>query len=188
MRNEEGYESGNVRDLFALIAHKLHHQKRGRGAGQGKILNILSAVEQINQKDLQDQLEIQAGSLSEILGKLEKNEWIIREKSEEDKRSAVIKITEKGREALQLIKEEHKHQKDIFSVLNAEEEESLKAILEKLKAQLGDDAHGEMPDGEYRGRCKHGRLKRALLEAAGHMHARDSHPEAHHHSHLHEKP
>ncbi len=151
MIHEKNVDGSNVRDLFALISHKLHHQKKGRGIGQGKILNILSSVEQINQKDLQDMLQIQAGSLSEILGKLEKHEWITREKSEEDKRSAIIKITEKGREALQIIEEEHGKHKDIFSVLNQEEKESLKGILEKLRSALGEKEEKSFAHG----RCKH---------------------------------
>lgn len=183
MMKEEKQDNGNIRELFALIAHKLHHHKKGRGAGQGKILNILSSVEQINQKELQERLEIQAGSLSEILGKLEKNEWITREKSEEDKRLAIIKITEKGKEALQLIEEEHKNQKDVFSVLDEEEEQKLKEILEKLKSALGDEADKEgylVP-----GRCKHRRMHGALREEGNKEGERGHHG---HHIHPHERP
>lgn len=189
MMNEEKQGNGNVRELFALIAHKLHHHKKGRGAGQGKILNILSSVEQINQKELQERLEIQAGSLSEILGKLEKHEWITKEKSEEDKRSVIIKITEKGKEALHLIEEEHKNQKDIFSVLDEEEEQKLKNILEKLRAALGDEEDGEghiVP-----GRCKHRRRMHGVSQEEGNGEDERGHHHAHHHGHhrhTHERP
>lgn len=131
-----GQEDEGVEGLFALIAHKLNHKKRAGKESQRKVLFLLAEQEWMSQKQLQDMLDIQAGSLSELLGKLENRDLIVREKSGEDKRASILKITEKGREKIRT-KEAHEHEhKDIFSVLSPEEQESLTSILNKLKQEL----------------------------------------------------
>ena len=74
-------------ELSELIGKCNHHiTHHGKGRGQGKILKILARNGEMSQKDLQDMLEIQSGSISEVLAKLEDKGMITRTKSEDDKR------------------------------------------------------------------------------------------------------
>lgn len=131
-----GQEDEGVEGLFAFIAHKLHHKKRAGKESQRKVLALLAEREWMSQKELQDMLDIQAGSLSELLGKLENRDLIVREKSGEDKRASILKITEKGMEKMRTRETREREYKDLFAVLSPEERESLTVILNKLKQAI----------------------------------------------------
>lgn len=116
--------------LMQACGHQIYHRGR-RGGGQEGILSILAEKEQMSQKDLQEILQIQPGSMSEILMKLEQKELITREKDREDKRKSIIRLTSAGKESAK----EQKPRMDednMFSVLNDEEQNLLKTMLKKL--------------------------------------------------------
>ena len=104
---------------------------RHHHGGQGSILTILSEKESMSQKELQDILRIQPGSLSEILTKLEQKGMITREKDEEDKRKSVISLTEAGKAAVHE-QTPRMDEKEMFDVLSEEEQTELKRLLKKL--------------------------------------------------------
>ena len=120
----------SLEGLMSACGHHLHHRGR-RGGGQGGILALLAEQESIDQKDLQNLLQIQPGSVSEILTKLEQKGLIIREKNEDDRRRSVIRLTEMGRKALEG-QTKRVNEADMFAVLSKEEQEELKILLKKL--------------------------------------------------------
>ena len=52
----------------------------------------------MSQKEMQDKLDIQSGSISELISKLEKKELVIRQPDSADRRRMILFLTEKGRE------------------------------------------------------------------------------------------
>ncbi len=114
--------------LFIKCSQILNH-KMGKKQGQGRILEILSERDTISQKELQDILNIKAGSISEILAKLEKSGKIIRYKDDNDKRKSVIQITDKGRNTITRYKDNNE---DIFFMLDDNEKEQLSLLLNKM--------------------------------------------------------
>ena len=102
----------------------------GGTRGKETVLRLLAAQPDISQKELQTQMGIQAGSISELLSKLEHQELITRHKDDTDKRMIRICLTEKGIAEAALL--EARSQEDPFSVLEQEEQEALQALLEKL--------------------------------------------------------
>ncbi|MCD7894441.1 MAG: MarR family transcriptional regulator [Erysipelotrichaceae bacterium] len=118
-------------DLAGLLikcSQVLNH-KMGKKQGQGRILEILNERGTISQKELQDILNIKAGSISEILSKLEKSEKIIRYKDDNDKRKSVIQITDKGRNTITHYKNNNE---DIFFMLDDNEKQQLSYLLNKI--------------------------------------------------------
>ncbi|MCC8046629.1 MAG: MarR family transcriptional regulator [Clostridiales bacterium] len=118
-------------DLMNYTCHFVHHYSGRRG--QGKILGLLSRQGPMTQHDLQNQLCIQSGSVSEILTKLENAGFITRTKDETDRRRCIIAITDAGRKDL----EEHdlmhrRKQGRLYRDLTDEEQEELIRILRKL--------------------------------------------------------
>lgn len=83
----------------------------------------------MTQKELQEVLQIQPGSMSEILAKLEEKGLIVRNKDDEDKRRSVLTLTEAGRES---VKEIQENEKPLFGALDENEQEELKKLLGKL--------------------------------------------------------
>lgn len=66
--------------------------------GQGRVLAILKLQPEIGQNELGYLLDISKQALAELLAKLEKNGFITRAQSERDRRSCIVKLTDKGRE------------------------------------------------------------------------------------------
>lgn len=122
--------SENLRHLIRSCADYLY-RRGGQRNGQGRILRILSHEGEMTQKQLQEMLEIQAGSISEILSKMEDNRLIERLKDHEDKRRMLVSLTQQGAEH---VKEYRLGKKmgDSFSPLTDEEKEQLKILLLKL--------------------------------------------------------
>ncbi len=122
-------------DLLGLLlrsSHFLHHRRGGR-RGQGKILKILAEYPQISQKELQERLGIESGSMSELVIKLEHKGLITREKDESDKRMTTLRITELGLSlSKELEAEASSEEQSLLNGLSTEEQEQLKLLLTKL--------------------------------------------------------
>lgn len=111
--------------------------------GQGKILQILKMKPEISQKELNELLDISKQSLAESLSKLEKNGYIVRESSEEDKRVLVVKLTRKGIEANIGLSNAEKEMSEIFDDFTEEEMNVLCAYLDRIIS------HFENEDTQY---------------------------------------
>lgn len=106
----------------------------GKRRGQEKILRILWEHGKISQKELQELLGIQPGSMSEIAAKLESKGLVARGRAEADRRKILLSLTEEGRAWLARQDEEHvrKRRAELFSALAPEEQRTLGVLLEKL--------------------------------------------------------
>ncbi|CAB1244078.1 MarR family winged helix-turn-helix transcriptional regulator [Clostridium sp. MT-14] len=112
--------------------------------GQGRVLSILKMKPEISQKELTYLLDMSRQALAELLSKLEKNGYIERKTSEEDRRSFNIKLTEKGAAAAGKMDDDTSPELDkVFDCLSDEElsnlSEYLKRIIEGLQKQFGGD-------------------------------------------------
>lgn len=129
--------SQNLEKLVHELFHQLYLQKRNNGhMTQGKILKLLYKKGDISQKDMQDMLHIQSGSMSEIINKLERKELLIRIRDESDKRKMILHLTEKGKKDVETYTQNYKNDViQYFDVLSIEEKENLETILQKLLKQ-----------------------------------------------------
>ena len=134
-RGGHGFEAEASDDLYTLMracGHILYHQG-GRKSGQGRILRILSHCEAMSQRELQEVLGIQTGSLSEILAKLENAGFIERERDEADRRRSVVRLTPAGRNRAEECCRDGERQ-DMFSALDEGQRDQLKKLLTILLA------------------------------------------------------
>ncbi|MDR0722764.1 MAG: MarR family transcriptional regulator [Treponema sp.] len=117
--------------------------------GQGRILRILKLKNAISQKELSYLLAMRNQSLSEIIAKLEKNGCITKTPSEEDRRTGIIRITDKGMAAAEAMEGRYAQAPDMFACLREEEQktfgEYLDRIITVLETQLGttDNRNGD---------------------------------------------
>ena len=124
------------------LAGKLEHcgrvlgQLAGRCRGQRRILRILQEQGPTSQKDLQDALGIQSGSMSEIAAKLENRGLIVRDRDMADKRKITLSITGEGKEWM--VRRDaagvRQRRAALFSALTEEERAALETMLDKLSA------------------------------------------------------
>lgn len=118
--------------LMRRCGHVLYHRK-GPNYSQNKILLLLKRKGNRNQRTLCEELRIQAGSLSEILCKVECAGYIEKCRCDDDKRNVFIHLTEAGREQAERFEREREEMAHaLFASLDETEKESLLAILTKL--------------------------------------------------------
>lgn len=125
---QEFMKAHDLTSQLMKCGHILMH-KTGRKRGQDNILDILFQYDSLSQKRLQEILGIEAGSLSEILSKLEQRDLITRYKDNQDKRKSIISLTQKG-----IDKAQHKksNDEDLFDMLDEQEKKELSVILNKV--------------------------------------------------------
>ena len=133
--HEPHMDWGDLAGKFERCGRLLSHCL-GKRRGQGRILRTLCQRGEMPQKELQDLLGIQAGSMSEIAAKLEDKGLIVRVRSEEDRRKVFLSITEQGRAWAAQGDETHirRRRAELFAALTDEEQGTLEALLDKLSA------------------------------------------------------
>lgn len=112
--------------LFHRCMHMIRHD--GPASGQQRVLQLLAEESELPQRELQQRLGIQPGSLSELIGKLENKGLVVQARDDQDKRRATIRLTEQGRAAIA----EPDSQQDPFGALTEDEQAQLKSLLRKI--------------------------------------------------------
>lgn len=143
--------------------------------GQGRILAMLKIQPEIATKELAYLLGIRQQSLNELLNKLEKNGYVERKPSENDKRVMIVHLTEKGKQT----KQPETDYKKIFDCLLPEELQQLSQyldrIIEAFQSQTGNaseenDMAGWMSQARERMGDEHFEQLMSMHERAfGHM-------------------
>ncbi len=124
---------------FGNLMHQNHrlmgrmgmHNPMRHYSGQNRLLEVLKKNEgKMTTSQLAEVLDIRPSSVSELVGKLEKAEFIVRKKDEQDKRITTIELTEKGRHSL-LDNEDKKEDftEKFFSPLTKEEQEEFDRLI-----------------------------------------------------------
>lgn len=128
-----------------LRAHAINGPMADPTRGQGRIIAILKLQDGISTKDLSYLLGIRVSSLNELLAKMEKNGYIMREPSEADRRIMLVKLTEKGKN-----EEQQKWDPgDFFACLSEDDQKAFGEYLDRIIAahaadfeeHVGDDVH-----------------------------------------------
>lgn len=118
----------SLNGLMHRCGHALRH-RADRDRGQRTVLALLAAWGETDQRTLQNALAIQPGSVSELLSKLEAKGYIVKTRSEQDRRMATVTLTEEGKSAARSLPEK---KQDLYAALTPEEQETLKSLLKKL--------------------------------------------------------
>ena len=91
---------------------------------------------EVKQKALVEELDISPAAVSELVSKLEKDEYVKREADPGDKRATIIKLTDLGKaRAAELADERNERFSKAFTALTDKEKEQLLKLLEKLTAE-----------------------------------------------------
>ena len=145
-------DEASLAELIELSGRLMHHRPgAGSHRGQALILAILAGRESLSQRELQQMLGVQPGSMSEIVSKLEKKGLLIREKGE-DRRGNLLRITEAGRAAMP--KAGAEPDDELFSALDDAQQallsELLRALLTDWASRLEDaPTRPPMPEGRF---------------------------------------
>ncbi len=131
---KEKKESVNKRIITDLrgCGHFLHYKMGGK-SGRRRIFHILSEQGELQQRELQEILGVQSGSLSEILSKIEADGYIEKNKCEKDRRNYNLRLTPKGKEkAIQLQRVYEEKVEQLLSCFTKKQTEDLLEMLDVL--------------------------------------------------------
>lgn len=103
--------------------------------GQGRVLALLAAKPETTQRELSYVLDMRQQSLSELLAKLERKGYVTRERSKEDGRVTVVKLTEAGAAGVP-DPANAMRRPDPFEALSDDERQRLGELAGKLNASL----------------------------------------------------
>ena len=124
------------------LIHRYYESKAHRhGAmgdplrGQGRVLALLKAKPETTQRELSYLLDMRQQSLSELLAKLEEKGYVSREKSQEDGRVTVVRLTDAGADAAPS-PEQMQARADALDCLSDEERTQLEALTDKVTSSL----------------------------------------------------
>lgn len=157
-RNDTGNDTRELLEqlfrLMGLLRRRAMHVHGEYGSllsphqGQGRVLALLKLKPEVSQKELSAILDIRSQSLGELLTKLERQGYIARSPSEEDRRVMNISLTEAGKAASE--KQDKKADVDSFlNCLEAEEQEKLGEYLERLIARLEEEITAAGGEGDF---------------------------------------
>ena len=136
--------------------------------GQGRVLSVLDYTGEVSQRDLCVKLGVRPQSLGEVLAKLERQGYIERHVSQEDRRLQMVNITDAGRECARA------HKPNI-SFCDFTDEESLQFLeyLERVVHGLDSDCEamlakesGERSDEDADGEVDAGDARKGAEEGA----------------------
>lgn len=109
------------------------HFKMGGKAGRRRIFFALLKHKELLQRELQDILEVQSGSLSEMIIKMEANGLVEKVRSKKDGRQLVLKLTPKGVIQAEYSQEEYERRVEkMMSCLSGDEQRELYDLLETM--------------------------------------------------------
>ncbi len=138
-------DSASLAELL-IRAGYLTERKCGKSRGQAQILKILAGEGTLTQRELQSRLGIEAGSLSELLAKLEEKGFLERRKDERDRRRMLVSLTAEGQKAALGSREENPEE-ELFAVLKEEERKQLEELLRRLLSQWkAERTEGQRPE------------------------------------------
>ena len=128
---------GKLLAMLRAVGRSCHHMD-DKG-GQSRVLSVLKDEGEMTQRKLTEQLGIQPGSASEIIGKLERAGMLIRTPSLTDRRTSDISLTEAGAARAEMLSAKGKERRAVMlSALSEEEKTQLLGIMEKLYASWED--------------------------------------------------
>ena len=146
----EERQCAHIVDTLGFCGHYIHAYGGGRSGRAPIICALHKHGGSMPQRELMGMFELRAGSLSEVLAKLERMGLIERRRDPNDRRQLIVSITESGREvaAYEQARRE-RFRADAFTCLSPEERDLFEDMLERVK-QRWNEIESDTRDGEER--------------------------------------
>ena len=129
--------------LLGIVAHRSMNTARGMyrefdlNRSQASVLFVLHQKDTISQKELAEQLNVTAQSITSSIQKMEREGYITREQDRHDQRVMRLALTEKGRSCIQSVKNvADRMEKVLFEDMNPEERLLFRRLLKQMSDNL----------------------------------------------------
>ncbi|MGN1279432.1 MAG: MarR family winged helix-turn-helix transcriptional regulator [Limosilactobacillus sp.] len=126
--------AGLVKD----INNTIHYSARPSNfRGQGRIIELIARHEGCTQRELANLAQIKPGSLTQVLERLERNQYVTRRRNEQDRRIRRVYLTDQGRRFhVRLNKHRIAFADRLLSEVTPQEREQFIRVVDKMQVQL----------------------------------------------------
>lgn len=127
-------QCAHIVDMLGYCGHYMHVNGGGRSGRAPIICAIAKRGGEMPQRALMNLFDLKAGSLSEVLSKIERDGFIERTRDPQDRRQLIIRLTEAGREqaAFEQARRE-RFRAEALTCLSKEEKAQLEDMLSRVK-------------------------------------------------------
>ena len=131
-----------INELFEQKSKMNQSEMNNLSRGQGRVLAILKRKDNISTKNLAIILGISISALNSLLTKLEKNDFVVKEQSDGDKRVLLVKLTEKGRNYVLKPSIDY----NLFDCLDDSQKQDFDSCLNSIINEMLDDFKRDNPE------------------------------------------
>lgn len=140
-------QCAHIVDMLGFCGHYMHVNGGGRSGRAPIICALLKHGDAMPQRELMNMFDLKAGSLSEVLTKIERDGFIERTLDPQDRRQRIVRLTEAGHE--QAVLEQRGRERfraEALACLDADERAQLEDMLHRIKQhwkQIEPDMKGD---------------------------------------------
>ncbi|KMJ56584.1 hypothetical protein AB685_21075 [Bacillus sp. LL01] len=125
-----------MKTIGPKVYEKLEHNLTGE---QFFVLNTIDQLGKITSSHLAEELQVKPSAITAMIDRLSKNDFVIRERDEQDRRVVYLRISDSGKLALKTSKEKRNTIMEKYvSQMTDQEIEQLTNLLEKLTTIIVD--------------------------------------------------
>ncbi|MGE5672523.1 MAG: MarR family winged helix-turn-helix transcriptional regulator [Mycobacterium leprae] len=128
-----------IADLVEKRCHRFLSRKYGLTMPQYQLLLAAVYGDATTLGSLADELNCSRGNLTGVADRLERDGWLVRERSTEDRRVVNIRLTEKGNMVWEVKRELAKELTEMAKIWSPDERVILMRALERLYTELKSD-------------------------------------------------
>lgn len=139
-----------IADLVEKRCHRFLSRKYGLTMPQYQLLLAAVYGDATTLGSLADELNCSRGNLTGVADRLERDGWLVRERSTEDRRVVNIRLTDKGNRVWEIKKELTKEMAEIAKIWSPDERTIMMRSLERLYGELKSESIrvGDEPKSE----------------------------------------
>lgn len=125
-----------ISDLVEKRCHRFLSRKYGLTMPQYQLLLAAMYGDATTLGSLADELNCSRGNLTGVADRLERDGWLVRERSTEDRRVVNIRLTDKGTKVWEIKREVAKELAEIAKIWSPDERAIMLRSIEKLYGEL----------------------------------------------------
>lgn len=125
-----------ISDLVEKRCHRFLSRRYGLTMPQYQLLLAAMYGEASTLGSLADELHCSRGNLTGVADRLERDGWLVRERSQEDRRVVNIRLTEKGTKVWEVQRELSKELAELATIWTESEQRLLLEVLDRLYEDL----------------------------------------------------
>ncbi|WP_293814977.1 MarR family winged helix-turn-helix transcriptional regulator [uncultured Parolsenella sp.] len=127
-------QCAHIVDMLGFCGHYLHIHGGGRSGRAPIICALLKHGDAMPQRELMNMFDLKAGSLSEVLTKIERDGLIERTRDPQDRRQLIVQLTPEGHaQALEEQTRREGFRADALTCLTREQRNELENMLDLVK-------------------------------------------------------